>query len=127
VMWMPRSLSSRSRLRSLVPSRRCWATPQRLRDLEVILNAVVWTSQLIAERDLAAGNAASALARLDSVLPLAEELRQSTDANALDTVAVYWERRGEVLDALNESSQVAECRARAKAIRDRIAALPSAE
>ena len=63
------------------------------------------------------------MARLDSVLSLAEELQQSTDANALDTVAVSWERRGEVLDALNQSSQAAECRARAKAIRDRIAPL----
>ncbi len=98
-------------------------TPQSQRDLELSLNQVVWTTQLLAERDLAADNAASALARLDSVLPLAEELQQSTDANALDTVAVAWERRGEVLDALNQSSQAAECRARAKAIRERIASL----
>ena len=72
---------------------------------------------------MAAGDAASALSRLDSVNQLAEELLHSTDANQLNTVAVYWERRSEVLDALNQRSLAAECRTRAKAIRDRIASL----
>jgi len=97
--------------------------PESLRDLSVSLNQVVWTAQLLAERDLGAGNATSALARLDSALSLAEELLQSTDADILDTAAVYWERRSEVLNALNQSSLAEECRSRAKTIRDRIASL----
>jgi tetratricopeptide (TPR) repeat protein len=97
------------------------AEPGSRRDLERSLDAVVRTTKYIAERELAAGNAAAALNHLDSVEPLAEELLQSADADQLNILALYWECRGEAIRVLQRSDLVVECRSRADAIRARIA------
>lgn len=98
-------------------------TPKAHRELALNLIAVIWTTQGLAERDLTGGDPASARSRLDCIAPLAEELVQSTDANLLETAAVYWERRSAVLDSLNQSSHADESRARAIAVRHRIASV----
>jgi len=48
-------------------------------------------------------------------------LESASDVNTLDTVAAYWERRTEALDALGRSAEAIESRTRALAIRTRIA------
>jgi hypothetical protein len=48
-------------------------------------------------------------------------LESSDDLNHLDTAAAYWERRTEALEALQWHDEAAESRARAAALRERIA------
>ncbi len=98
------------------------SSPESRRDLERSLDAVVRTIKCIAERELASGDAASALNHLDSVEQLAENLFQAADADQLNTLALYWECRSEVLDVLRKGDLSTECRGRANAIRTRIAA-----
>jgi hypothetical protein len=95
--------------------------PQSLHDLRYSQNDFVRATRLIAERDLAGGHTESALARLDAVRDLAEEMGQVEDPIILDTAAAFFELRARVLEALQQPALAAADRERAKSIRDRIA------
>jgi hypothetical protein len=85
------------------------------------LNGLVWIEQLCAGIEVSLSRAGAALVRLESLVEQAGLLESTTEAGILDTAATYWERRTEALDALGWASEAAESRARALAIRTRIA------
>jgi exonuclease VII small subunit len=84
------------------------------------VNGVIWTAQLAAGVELALARPSAAIVRLESLTDLATSLESSSDPNHLDTAAAYWERRVEVLEALQWHVEAAESRARAAALRARI-------
>ena len=86
-----------------------------------LLNLPVWSAQLCAGIDISRSLPDVALVRLESFVQQATKLESATDANTLDTAAAYWERSTEALDALGWASEAAESRARALALRTRIA------
>ena len=100
---------------------------QLLEDEETpdLLNGLVWSAQLCAGIEVSLARPYAALIRLESFVEQATILESATDANTLDTAATYWERHTEALDALARSSEAAESRARALAIRARIADMGS--
>ena len=89
------------------------------------LNLLVWSAQLCAGIEISRSLPDAALVRLESFVQQAAKLESATDANTLDTAAAYWERRTEALDALGWASEAAESRARALALRTRIAEMGS--
>jgi hypothetical protein len=94
--------------------------PESRRDVSISLFKVVSLSQLSAAGDLSRGDLDTAIARLDSVRGLAEELEQVEHPVMLDIAARFWELRAQALDGLKQSSGAAKSRDRAKSIRDRI-------
>ena len=86
-----------------------------------LLNLPVWSAQLCAGIDISRSLPDVALVRLESFVQQATILESATDANTLDTAAAHWERSTEALDALGWASEAAESRARALALRTRIA------
>jgi tetratricopeptide (TPR) repeat protein len=94
------------------------ATPDSLHDL-------VSSTQLCAGIEVSLSRAGAALVRLESLVAQVCLLESASDVNTLDTVAAYWERRTEALDALGWASEAVESRARALAIRTRIAEMGS--
>jgi exonuclease VII small subunit len=85
------------------------------------LNNLVWSAQLCAVIEISLSRPDVALVRLESFVEQATILESVPYAITLDTTAAYWERRTEALDALGWASEAAESRARALAIRTRIA------
>jgi tetratricopeptide (TPR) repeat protein len=90
------------------------ATPDSLNDL-------VSSTQLCAGVEISLSRAGAAIVRLESLVAQVSLLESASDVNTLDTVAAYWERRTEALDALGRSAEATESRTRALAIRTRIA------
>ena len=84
-------------------------------------NDLVCSAQLCASIEISLSRPDAALIRLESFVEQATILESATDANTLDTAAVYWERHTEALDALGRSADAAISRSRALAIRERIA------
>ena len=89
------------------------------------LNNLLWTAQLCAGSEISLSRPDAALVRLESFVEQASILDSAKDANTLDTAATYWERRTEALEALGWASEAAESRARALALRTRIAQMGS--
>jgi hypothetical protein len=100
---------------------------QSLADKETpeVLNGLVWIEQLCAGIEVSLSRAGAALVRLESLVEQAGLLESTTEAGILDTAATYWERRTEALEALGWASEAAESRARALALRARIAQMES--
>ena len=88
-------------------------------------NDIVWDVQHCASIEISLSRPDAALVRLESFVEQASCLESATDANTLDTAATYWERHTEALDVLGRSSEAAESRTRALAIRARIADIGS--
>jgi tetratricopeptide (TPR) repeat protein len=90
-----------------------------------LLNSLVWEAQLCAGIEISRARAEAALVRLESFVDQASILESAPDANTLDTAAAYWECRADALEALGRSTEAAESRSRALAIRARIAEMDS--
>ena len=97
-------------------------------DSPASFNDLVWIVQLCAGIEISLSRPDAALVRLESVVAQACTVASATDANTLDTALAYWERRADALDALDalaRSAEAAQSRARALALRARIADMGS--